>query len=63
MMLDGGMAGVLVRPGDAPALAEGILLLLKDSAFRGSLSDRAREVSKHYRWDRLVNEFAKVYEI
>lgn len=61
-MLDQGQAGVLVTPGNAQALAEGILSVLIDRAYHAHLSAGARTVSPQFRWDRLVHEFAKIYE-
>jgi glycosyltransferase involved in cell wall biosynthesis len=61
-MLDQGQAGVLVTPGNGQALAEGILSVLIDRAYHAHLSAGARTVSPQFRWDRLVHEFAKIYE-
>jgi glycosyltransferase involved in cell wall biosynthesis len=55
-------AGVLVRPGDPSALAEGIAALLADDALRARLADRARDRAEVYRWDRLVDRWAAVYK-
>ncbi len=62
-MLDRGRAGVLVRPGCAEALAEGIVSALKDRARYESMSEQARETSQRFRWDDLVHKFVQVYEI
>jgi len=63
MMLDGGRAGVLVKAGDADALAEGIVAVLGDRTRHAEMAEQARVVSQRYRWDYLVQEFVKVYEI
>lgn len=60
-MLDNGRAGVLVQPGSADALAEGIISALSDRACYNSMAERAQVVSEQFRWDRLVHEFVKVY--
>jgi glycosyltransferase involved in cell wall biosynthesis len=62
-MLDGGAAGVLVRPDDARALAEGILSVLLDAGRRAKLSGAARQASQRLRWDSLVHDFASIYAL
>ena len=59
--LDGGAAGVLVRPDDARALAEGILSVLLDAERRAQLSSAGRRASRRLRWDSLVHDFASIY--
>jgi glycosyltransferase involved in cell wall biosynthesis len=61
--LEGGEAGVLVRPDDAGALAEGILSVLLDSERRDALSSAARKASRRLRWDSLVHDFASIYTL
>jgi len=63
MVLDGGHAGVLVKPGCAEALAEGVVSILKDRARYEWMSEQARAISQRFRWNDLVHEFVKVYEI
>lgn len=63
MMLDGGRAGVLVKPGDADALAEGIVSVLNDRARHAGMAEQARIVSQRYRWDHLAQQFVAIYEI
>ncbi len=60
-MLGGGRAGVLVEPGSAPALAEGIRCVLEDLDRHRWMSEEARRLSEQYRWDRLVDKFTAVY--
>jgi glycosyltransferase involved in cell wall biosynthesis len=60
--LGGGAAGVLVRPGDSHALAQGILSVLQDRGRQEVLSAGALETSQQFRWDRLAADFAKVYD-
>jgi glycosyltransferase involved in cell wall biosynthesis len=62
-MLDNGRAGVLVKPGSADALAEGIISAMSNRECYNSMAEWAQVVSKQYRWDRLVHEFVKVYAI
>jgi glycosyltransferase involved in cell wall biosynthesis len=61
MLLSRG-GGLLVRPGDAAALAEGILAILGDDSLRTSLSEQALQVREQYYWDRLVQDWVQVYE-
>lgn len=56
-------AGRLVRPGDAPALAEAIGALLADPAARERLAERARAAAAGpYSWDSVAERTMAVYE-
>ena len=57
----GGSAGVLVAPGSARALSDGICALLEDHALRARLAGAAQPRAAGYRWDRLAREWASVY--
>jgi glycosyltransferase involved in cell wall biosynthesis len=59
--LDGGSAGVLVAPGDAAALANGIVHLLQHRDVLSRMSRAAEKVWQRYAWDVLVHDFARVY--
>lgn len=61
LTLEGGRAGVLVKPGSAEALADGLLNLMKDQTQYKRMRAEARIVSKKFRWDQLAREFVKVY--
>jgi glycosyltransferase involved in cell wall biosynthesis len=52
--------GVLVAPGDARALADGLIELL--GVGDAQRARRARERAGAYRWDRLTPQWLKVYE-
>jgi len=54
-------AGVLVRPGDASALAGGIAALLADDSLRSQLAAGARRRAEIYRWDRLAHIWSAIY--
>jgi glycosyltransferase involved in cell wall biosynthesis len=56
-----GPAGLLVAPGSAAALAEGLLALLTDPAARARLASAAPAAVERYRWDDLAAHFAGVY--
>lgn len=60
-MLASGAAGVLVSPGDAQALAEGILTVLCNEALRLQLRAGALCRREHYRWDTLAAQWAGLY--
>ncbi len=62
-MLDNGRAGVLVEPGSADALAKGIINALDDHVSYEDMAKRAKTVSQQFRWDRLAEDFVKVYGI
>jgi len=54
-------AGVLVRPGDALALADGIAGLLEHRSLQVRLAAGARARAEAYRWDRLARVWGAVY--
>jgi glycosyltransferase involved in cell wall biosynthesis len=60
-MLDDGKAGLLVKPGDSDALAEGILALLQDRERAQAMREAALQVRERTYWDVLVKDFVKVY--
>ena len=62
-MLDNGRAGILVKPGSADELAEGIISVLSDRACYNSMVERAQAISEQFRWERLAQEFVKVYDV
>lgn len=61
-MLNDGETGVLVLPGCARSLAEGVLSILQDPCRRASMGYAALAYSDQWRWDHLVLDFAKVYD-
>jgi glycosyltransferase involved in cell wall biosynthesis len=60
-MLDDGRAGLLVKPGDSDALAEGIVALLQDQERTQAMREAALKVRERTYWDVLVKDFVKVY--
>jgi glycosyltransferase involved in cell wall biosynthesis len=60
-MLGNGQAGVLVPPGDAVALAEGLRLLLSDEHLHQCLAAGARDRANCYRWRRLISTWTAMY--
>ena len=61
-VLDDGAAGVLVRRGDAAALAGALCALLDDPARRAELSARGAQVAARYDWSVLAQRILAVYE-
>jgi glycosyltransferase involved in cell wall biosynthesis len=60
-MLGNGQAGILVRPGDAAALAGGIQRVLEDPALRERLTAGARRQAPAYHWEQLSRTWLSVY--
>jgi glycosyltransferase involved in cell wall biosynthesis len=59
-MLGGG--GLLVSPGSAVALAEGLLKILRDPLLHEKLRWEALDARQGFFWDRLVHDFIRVYD-
>lgn len=62
-MLADGATGVLVRPGDSAALADGLLSVLNDPARRAQMILAARESRERWYWDNLAGDFVRVYDL
>jgi glycosyltransferase involved in cell wall biosynthesis len=60
-LLSGG-GGLLVSPGSAPALADGLLEVLRNPWLRNRLRAEALDVRQRFFWDHLVHDFARVYD-
>ncbi|MFQ1001291.1 glycosyltransferase family 4 protein [Modestobacter sp. SSW1-42] len=56
-----GETGLLVPPGDVPALTAALDRLVADPALRSRLAEGARERSRHYSWPHLATRVADVY--
>jgi phosphatidylinositol alpha-mannosyltransferase len=61
-VLDGGIAGVLARVGDAPALADALARVLDDPGRRALLAAQGRRVVASYDWPVVAATVVKVYE-
>jgi glycosyltransferase involved in cell wall biosynthesis len=61
-MLADGAAGVLVTPGDARALAEGIAQVLREDMRLATMQQAAREVATRYMDDRFITQLIEFYE-
>jgi glycosyltransferase involved in cell wall biosynthesis len=62
-MIDDEKTGLLVEPGDAPALAEAILRLLEDDSRRQAMGEAARRRAVAlFAWDRVAEQMLHEYE-
>lgn len=62
-ILDNGQVGILVRPGDATALARGIRVLLDDPARHAALAQAGRQAMReHATWRILAGRWEAVYD-
>ncbi len=57
-IVEHGVTGFLVEPGDYDGLRAGLDYCLK---YRKTLGDNARTVALGYSWDRVAEQFAKIY--
>ena len=58
-----GVNGLLVPPGDVPALADALARILDDPSLRKKLSERARQdVDERYSWPVVARQIAGVYD-
>jgi glycogen(starch) synthase len=61
-ILEHGRTGLLFPPGDAGALAQSILDLVRDQNYRMRLADAAsRELQQHWLWPSMVDKMRAVY--
>lgn len=60
-VLGEGSAGVLVPPGDARALEQGLSGVLEDGGLRCSLSVAGISRAQRYSWDQVIDEILEVY--
>ena len=61
-MIEDGVNGLLVPPGDPEALARAIDRLLADCDSARRLSEGARERGKDYDWEVLTERLLRVYQ-
>lgn len=61
-MLADGKAGLLVTPGDAQALAEGVARVLDDPDLARTMREAALVQREQFYWDRLVDRIVRLYE-
>jgi len=57
-----GATGLLVPPGDTPALADALALLARDPVLRRELGRAARERAQCFGLDRMIGAYAQLFE-
>ena len=60
-VIDDGVDGVLIEPGDAGALAEAALVFMNDGDRARRMSAAAIETARRYSWERVAVETAEFY--
>jgi len=61
-LIEDGSTGFLVPPGDAAALAERVVLLLKDPGLARAMGERGRQrVEGGFNMDRMADRFLGLY--
>ena len=63
LVLEGGEAGMMFPNGDAAALAEAAIGLLRDPARRDALREAATEAVRRYDWSVVAADILSVYEM
>lgn len=61
-VITSGMDGVLVAPGDATAVADSVLGIIRDPARAGAMSAAAAVTARRYTWDRVARDLTAFYE-
>ena len=61
-VLTHGVEGLLVKPQDTRALADGILEVLRNPQRAKAMAERGRERAVHYSWDRVSQRVLSYYE-
>ncbi|MEK7457255.1 MAG: glycosyltransferase family 1 protein [Pseudomonadota bacterium] len=60
-LIDNGVNGLLVPPGDVGAYARGLASLVRDTSLRRRLGHAAEATAGDYRWDHVLDSVARVY--
>ena len=61
-LVQDGVTGILVEPGDYQALAKAIIRLLKDKGLRQKMGEEARKrVDERFSTEKMVAEIEKIY--
>lgn len=62
-ILQNGKSGVLVEAGNPNQLAEGIIYILNDQDVRNKIIKNATKRINDFYWDKLINDFIKIYDL
>jgi glycosyltransferase involved in cell wall biosynthesis len=63
-VVEHGVNGLLVPPGDAAALAQAILRLVRDSAERAAMGTRGRQIFEtRFTADQMADKSVELYEL
>jgi glycosyltransferase involved in cell wall biosynthesis len=61
-VIESGMDGVLVPPGDAQAIADSVLSIIRDPVRADAMSAAAAVTARRYTWERVARELTAFYE-
>jgi len=61
-VVEDGVQGMMVSPGDAGALARALIALIEDGSKREGMAARAVKRAEEYSWDNLVGDVEETYE-
>jgi len=61
-VITSGNDGILVPPGDANAVANSVLAIVRDRERAGAMSAAAAVTARRYTWDRVARELTAFYE-
>lgn len=57
-----GETGILIKPGDVKQLSDAVIKLIEDENYAKRIRVRAYEfIRNHYSWDRIAEEYLKIY--
>jgi len=61
-VVEDGVNGILVPPGDVPALTKAIRRLAIDKNLRKEMGKRAKKsIDERFNWDKIVNKLISLY--
>ena len=55
-------AGIVVEPGDAKAIADGVVQLLSDDTARAQMAKASKGVAETFSWERVAEQHMELYE-
>jgi len=60
-LIEDGVNGYLIKPGDAQALADKITFLLENGELLFNMSKESLDKVQEFRWERIIDETCKIY--